>query len=298
MTTAPATHWTIRGRALALDRPIVAGVLNVTPDSFSDGGRYVAADAALAHAERMVAEGADMIDVGGESTRPQGAVQVDAEEELRRVVPVVARIAARFPGVVISIDTTKHEVAAAALDAGAAVVNDVSGLRLDPRIAEACAGRGAGLVLMHSRGGVSEMGTYRFAEYGDDPTGEVIAELRESLARASDGGVAASCIALDPGVGFAKRSEHSLRVLGELPRLVALGHPVLVGASRKRFVGEISRVAEPTARVNGTVGAHVAALMLGARIFRVHDVAAARQSLEVAWAVLRAGAEHAVGAEA
>jgi dihydropteroate synthase len=288
--------WRVRGRLVALERPFVFGILNVTPDSFSDGGRFDALDRALAHVERMVAEGADGVDVGGESTRPQGARPVDAAEERHRVLPVVREVARRFPALALAVDTVKAAVAEAALGEGAQVVNDVSGFRLDPAMAGVCARGDAGVVLMHSRGTVSEMATYQHATY-DDVTATVAAELQRCVRVAEEGGVATEAIALDPGLGFAKRSEHSLRVLGELPRIAALGFPVYVGASRKRFVGEISRVGAPDERLFGTVGASVAALMHGARLFRVHDVRAHRESLDVAWAILEASrpAHAAVG---
>ncbi|HVE80359.1 MAG TPA: dihydropteroate synthase [Gemmatimonadaceae bacterium] len=289
LTRPRPAEWTVRGRVLSLRRPLVVGIVNVTPDSFSDGGRFLSPEAAVAHAEALAAEGADLLDVGGESTRPQGATPVDAAEERRRVVPVVREVARRLPGVAVSIDTVKAEVAEACLDAGASVVNDVSGFRLDPALGAVCARAGAGVILMHSRGGVSEMATYAHARYGDDVTGEVVRELGEALARAADAGVAADRIALDPGIGFAKRGEHSLRVLAELPRVVALGHPVVVGVSRKRFIGELTGVKEPAGRIYGTVGANVAALARGARLFRVHDVRAARHALDVAWAALGLG---------
>ena len=282
--------WRVRGRDLALVRPFVVGVLNVTPDSFSDGGRFAGPDAATARARAMVEEGADAIDIGGESTRPQGATPVDAAEERRRVVPVVREVVRELPGVVVSVDTVKSEVAAAALDAGAQVINDVSAFRLDPRMAGVCARADAGVILMHSRGSVSEMGTYAHAAYGDDPTGEVVAELHASVCAARAGGVHDAAIVVDPGVGFAKRSPDSLRVLAELARVAELGFPVLVGASRKRFVGEITGVTAPAERVYGTVGASVAALARGAMLFRVHDVRAHREALDVAWAVAQAGA--------
>jgi dihydropteroate synthase len=282
--------WQLRDRAVVLDRPFVLGVLNATPDSFSDGGSFFSLDAALAHAERLVAEGADGVDVGGESTRPQGATPVDESEERRRVEPVVRELRRRFPELVVSVDTVKAGVAEAALGEGADAINDVSAFRLDPRMAETCARAGAGVILMHSRGSVSEMGTYRFAEYGRDVVDEVIAELDERVRVAEAAGVARPAIVVDPGVGFAKRSEHSLRVLAELPRLAARGLPVLVGVSRKRFIGELNGVSEPAGRVSGTVGANVVALTRGARLFRVHDVLPTRQALDVAWAVLRAGA--------
>ena len=282
----PAPVWRVRGRDVVLDRPLVLGVVNVTPDSFSDGGRFATAEDAVRHGVRLAEEGADGLDVGGESTRPQGARPVDAAEERRRVVPVIAALRERLPGTVISVDTVKAETAAAALDAGADVVNDVSGFRLDPALAVLAAERGAGVVLMHSRGGVSDMATFAHAEYGADVVEEVAAELGESVSRARAAGVRDEAVVLDPGIGFAKRSEHSLALLAALPRLARLGFPLLVGVSRKRFVGELSGVAEPAARLHGTVGANVAALARGARLFRVHDARAHREALDVAWAVL------------
>jgi dihydropteroate synthase len=283
-----ATTWRLADRVITIDRPIVIGILNVTPDSFSDGGRFVSVAAALAHAETMVEEGADVIDVGGESTRPQGARPVDVSEELERVLPVVTELRRALPGVPISVDTVKAAVAAAVLDEGAQIINDVSGFRLDPRMAETCASKRAGVVLMHSRGGVSEMATYGVAEY-HDVVEQVLAELRERVDAALRGGVAEDSIAVDPGIGFSKRSEHSLTILGALDRLAAWGFPVLVGVSRKRFIGELTGVSVPAERVHGTTGANVAALERGARLFRVHDVRAARQALDVAWAIRRAG---------
>jgi dihydropteroate synthase len=262
------------------------GILNVTPDSFSDGGRFFSLAAAVTQARRLRQEGADIIDVGGESTRPQGAREVDAKEEARRVLPVISGIIEQMPDVIVSVDTVKAEVALAALDAGAAIVNDVSAFRLDPAMGEICASAGAGVVLMHSRGTVSDMGTYTHAHY-EDVVHDVFAELRERVAVAEAAGVAAVRIALDPGLGFAKRSEHSLELLAALPELSALGYPVVVGASRKRFLGEIAGVTEPLDRVHATVGANVAALERGARIFRVHDVAPSRQALDVAWTIMR-----------
>jgi dihydropteroate synthase len=279
--------WRIAGRVILLDRPIVIGVLNVTPDSFSDGGRFAAIDAALAHAESMVAEGADIIDIGGESTRPQGARPVELTEEMWRVMPVLRELRRALPETPLSVDTVKSDVAAAALDAGAQIVNDVSGFRLDPKMAATCAQHGAGVVLMHSRGDVAEMATYRVASY-DDVVDEVLRELRARVDAAREAGVDEECIVVDPGVGFSKRSEHSLVILAALPKLAAWGYPVLVGVSRKRFLGEITGVTEPIERVHGTTGANVAALERGAMIFRVHDVRAARQALDVAWAIKQA----------
>lgn len=301
MTTAGASAtsnvvraWRVRGAALSLDRPRLFGILNVTPDSFSDGGDFVSVDAAVARARAMAAEGAEVIDVGGESTRPQGAQPVDAEDELARVLPVVRRLAAELPEVLISVDTVKARVAGAALSAGAHIVNDVSGGRLDAAMGETCARHGAGYVIMHSRGGVPDMATFAHATY-DDVVATVVSELRARVAEARAAGVQEDAIVLDPGIGFAKRAGDSLALLAGIPRLAAAGFPILVGASRKRFVGELSGVETPTLRVFGTVGAHAAALMRGALLFRVHDVAAARQSLDVAWAVLQAGRRPAAG---
>ena len=245
----------------------------------------------MAQVRSMVAEGADGIDVGGESTRPQGASPVSADEELRRILPVVSAIRSAFPHVLLSVDTTKTEVASAALDAGVEVINDVSGFRIDPRVGEIVAARQAGVVLMHSRGGVAEMGTYRYAEYGRDVVADVIGELRASVDGALSAGIARDAIVIDPGIGFSKRSEHSLRVLAQLGRIGALGFPVMVGVSRKRFVGELSRVHTAADRIAGTVGANVAALMNGALLFRVHDVAPNRQALDVAWGIVQAGTD-------
>ena len=280
--------WRTRSRDLLLDRPFVFGILNVTPDSFSDGGRFQSPGAALAQVERMVAEGADGVDIGGESTRPQGARAVSSSEEIRRVAPIVRAVRLRFDPLPISVDTTKGEVLTAAVGEGADIVNDVSGFRIDPRLGEIAAAERLGVVLMHSRGSVEEMGTYRHAEY-EDVVDDVVRELVEALRRAEAAGVSRDAIVLDPGIGFAKRTEHSLRVLAELERFLSLGCPIMVGVSRKRFIGELSGVMEPQERVAGTVGANVVALMRGARLFRVHDVAPNRQALDVAWGVVGSG---------
>jgi dihydropteroate synthase len=270
------------------------GILNVTPDSFSDGGRFFSPDAAVDHAIAMLDDGADIIDVGGESTRPQGAVAVAEQQELDRVLPVIQRLARARPDAVISVDTVKSGVARAALAAGAHAVNDVSGLRLDPAIGEVCAEMQAGLVVMHSRGTVSDMGTYAHAQYGD-VVKEVLNELSDRVQAARAAGVGNDYIAVDPGIGFAKKSEHSLAVLGALPRIVAWNLPVVIGVSRKRFIGEMSGVDAPAERLHGTLGANVAALALGARIFRVHDVRENREALDVAWQILRGDGEGGQG---
>jgi dihydropteroate synthase len=282
-----SSTWHLRSLSLPLDRPRLLGIINVTPDSFSDGGKFFSGERAVEHGVRLVEEGADVLDVGGESTRPQGARPVEAEEELRRVLPVVRGLRARLPEVPISVDTVKSEVAAAVLDEGVEIINDVSAFRLDPASAEVCARAGAGVILMHSRGTVADMATYAHANYGSDVVGEVIVELCERVEVALAAGIAREQIALDPGIGFSKRSEHSLVVLGSLDRVAALGFPMVIGVSRKRFVGELSGASDPAERVEGTIGANVMALARGARIFRVHDVRAARRALDVAWGILR-----------
>src|SRR6185312_1714847 len=275
---------------LSLDRPRILGIVNMTPDSFSDGGRLGTLDDACRHVERLVAEGADVIDVGGESTRPQQAKPVGMDDERRRVLPVIEAVHARFPEVPVSIDTVKAAVARDALAAGASIVNDVSAFRLDDRMPAVCAAARAGVVLMHSRGGVADMATFAYATYGDDVAGEVIADLAPRIDAAVRAGVAAERIAIDPGIGFSKRGDQSLAVLSALERFVALGFPVLVGPSRKRFIGEITGVAAPAERMAGTVGACVAALDRGALLFRVHDVQPVRQALDVAWAIRQSAA--------
>ena len=279
--------WAIRSGSFSLDRPVILGIINVTPDSFSDGGQFFSPEQAVAQGLRLVEEGADVLDIGGESTRPQGAEPVHASEELRRVVPVVRSLRERLPQVPLSVDTVKSGVARAVLEEGVEIINDVSAFRLDPAMAAVCAEARAGVILMHSRGGVSEMGTYRFATYGADVMGDVIGELRSAATAAECAGVERTRIALDPGIGFAKRTEHSVAVIGALDRLANLGYPVAIGVSRKRFVGELSGVSTPADRVDGTIAANVMALTLGARIFRVHDVRAARRALDVAWSILQ-----------
>lgn len=277
---------TVRG-PIALDRPRILGIVNTTPDSFFDGGLHAGVEAAVAHAERLLAEGADILDVGGESTRP-GARPVPAGEELERVLPVVRQLARRFPEVPISIDTVKADVARAALAEGASIVNDVAALRLDAALAGVVAESGAGVILMHSRGAVGEMASYAMAEYGPDPVGEIVAELAGALAAARSAGIAGDAVVLDPGLGFSKRTEHSIAALAQLDRLLALGRPVLLGPSRKRFVGEVAGGLPVEERLEGTIAACVAGLLAGARLFRVHDVAPVRRALALAEAVRRA----------
>ena len=272
---------------LAIDRPRIVGIVNVTPDSFSDGGMLRTVDDVRRHVERLVEEGADVIDIGGESTRPQGAIPVGVDDELRRVLPAVQSTIADFPGVPVSIDTVKARVAAEALGAGASIVNDVSAFRLDPEMAKVCARGRSGVVLMHSRGDVADMATFVHAGYGADAVGEVIAELSTRVASAVDAGVERTRIVIDPGIGFSKRGEQSLAMLAQMRRFTQLGFPVLVGVSRKRFIGEITRAASPADRMTGTVGANVVALERGARLFRVHDVKPSRDALDIAWAIMQ-----------
>jgi dihydropteroate synthase len=293
MQAAPGMplQWRTAQGMLRLDRPVVVGILNATPDSFWDGGRHDSVAAAVRHAAALIGEGADIIDVGGESTRP-GAEPVSAAAEAARVIPVIEALHTRWPGLAISVDTVKSAVARAALAAGACIVNDVSGLRLDPALGNVAAAGGAGLILMHSRGSVARMAGYDLAEYGADCVADVAAELEQAVRRARAAGVDDDALVLDPGLGFSKRTEHSLALLAGLPRLVALGMPVLLGPSRKRFIGEATGGLPAELRGEGTAAACVIGLLHGARLFRVHDVAAARRALDFAHAVLHAGPEH------
>ena len=265
------------GRALELGRrTLVMGILNVTPDSFADNVACVDPQAALDRALRMEADGADIIDIGGESTRP-GAEPVSADEERRRVLPVVERLAGQST-VPISIDTYKAAVADEALAAGAVLVNDVSGLSYDPSLGEVVARRGAGLVLMHTRGRSKTM--YREAHY-ESVAREVTNELRAAIGRAVGAGVAFERLVVDPGLGFAKRAEHSYRALASLADLAALDRPVLVGPSRKSFLTQAIGAAPPAGRDWGTAAAVAASVLLGAHIVRVHEVAAMRDVVRV-----------------
>lgn len=255
--------------------PRIWGILNVTPDSFSDGGRWLEPQAAVEHGLRLVQEGADVLDVGGESTRP-GAAPVDAAEERRRVVPVLAALVAAGVKVPLSVDTRKAEVARAALDAGATLVNDVSAGTHDAALLPLVAARGAGLVLMHMRG---EPGTMQRAPTYDDVTAEVLASLAERRAAACAAGVPAARIWVDPGLGFGKTLEHNLALLRALERFTALG-PVLVGASRKSFLGALTGRL-PSERLLGSLACVARAAQAGVAAVRVHDVAATRELLVV-----------------
>ncbi|WP_049579472.1 dihydropteroate synthase [Streptomyces sp. SBT349] len=271
------------------DRCAVMGVVNVTPDSFSDGGRWFDAESAVKRGMDLVAQGADLVDVGGESTRP-GATRVDEDEELRRVVPVVRELAAQ--GVVVSVDTMRASVAERSVAAGALLVNDVSGGRADPRMVPVVAGAGVAFVVMHWRGQSVDMNDR--AVYGD-VVAEVVAELRESLARAEAGGIPADRIVVDPGLGFAKRAEHDLALVAAAERLRAdLGRPLLIAASRKRFLGRALAApggGPPPARERDAATAAVTALAAraGAWAVRVHEVRASADAVRVVRAIESGG---------
>lgn len=277
------------GRELRLDRPRVMGIVNVTPDSFSDGGRHATVDAAVAHALRLAEEGADVLDVGGESTRP-GAEDVPLEEELRRVIPVIERLA-RETALPISVDTSKPEVMRAAVDAGAGMINDVYALRRDGAldIAAAC---GVPVVLMHMQG---EPRTMQEAPQYEDVVAEVHRFLAERIFAAEMAGIPKKRIVIDPGFGFGKTREHNLALLAQLARFGELGVPVLAGLSRKRTIGELTGRTTPAERVHGSVAAALIAAQRGARLLRVHDVAATVDALKVwdAVAALPTGAPKA-----
>ncbi|HWC13025.1 MAG TPA: dihydropteroate synthase [Actinomycetota bacterium] len=254
------------GHSLDLTHPIVMGVLNVTPDSFSDGGLWLEPEAAIEHARAMVADGASIVDVGGESTRP-GAEDVPEQEELRRVLPVIEALAAD-PGVPVSIDTRKPAVARRALEAGAVIVNDTSGEESTPAMSDVIAGSNAGAVLMHSRGTPATMRTLNHYEDVATDVGTFLAGWARDLGAA---GVARERIVLDPGFGFAKSPQQNLELLDRLDEIVALGYPVLAGTSRKSFIGAVLDLPEDD-RVEGTAATVAWAVARGAKILRVHDV--------------------------
>jgi dihydropteroate synthase len=254
------------------------GIVNVTPDSFSDGGQFLDPEAAVEHGLQLAAEGAAILDVGGASTRP-GAEPVPVAQELDRAVPVVERLAAE--GQRVSIDTTKHEVAAAALAAGATLVNDVSAFRFAPEIAGLVADAGADCCLVHMRG---EPRTMQAEAHYEDVVGEVKAFLEERLAAAVDAGIAEERVWLDPGIGFGKTADHNLELLRRLDEIVAIGRPVVIGTSRKSFLGKLLGGRPPDERLPGTIATNVMALERGASVFRVHDVAPVADALAIATA--------------
>jgi len=275
-------YWKLKNRSLVYgERTLVMGVLNVTPDSFSDGGKFFSFDAAVAQAEQMIEEGADIIDVGGESTRP-GSESVSEQEELTRVLPVIERLASS--GVPISIDTTKTAVARAALAAGAEIINDISGLRFEPAIADEAAQVKAGLLLMHSRGTPKDMQQIPFAE---DMFADVIEGLYLSIAVAEQHGVARESIAIDPGIGFGKTVAQNLELIAKLDQLARefIDLPIVIGTSRKSFIGKLLNGAPADDRLYGTIATVVASVLNGAHIVRVHDVKPAVDAVHVADAI-------------
>lgn len=277
-------------RAIDLDRPCVVCIVNATPDSFSDGGKHNTLNAAMEYVERAIQDGADMLDIGGESTRP-GAERISVEEQIDRVVPLIRAIRANGNDLPISVDTTGSVVASAALDAGADAVNDVSGLDEDPEMLQLIAERGCGVIIMHrlvapDRDSYSDQYTAKPAY--TDVVSEVGGYLSEQLDRAMSSGIGRERVVLDPGLGFGKSVEDTLRLIQGTSELVKLGCPIMSGLSRKSFVGRVGlgRDSDPNERIDASVGMSVAHLYAGARIFRVHDVREHRSALDAAWAVL------------
>jgi dihydropteroate synthase len=268
--------WRCRGRDVPLDRTKVMGIVNVTPDSFSDGGCWFDAERAVAHGLRLVEEGADFLDVGGESTRP-GAAEVGEEDELRRVLPVIRALAEQC-GVPVSVDTRRAAVAREAVAAGACIVNDIMPFAGDTQMAAVVRETGCGLVAMHMRGTPQTMGT--LTAYGD-VVAEVEQALSEALSYCDAQGIERTCVAVDPGIGFAKTTEQNVALLTATERLSRLA-PLLIGASRKRFIGELCGEPDAAARVGGSIGVAVWCALRGASILRVHDVKATRQALTMA----------------
>ena len=264
----------LRSRTLILgERTLIMGVLNVTPDSFSDGGEYLDTRVAIARAAQIEAEGADILDIGGESTRP-GAAPIKAQEELRRILPIIEAIGPKL-GIPISIDTRRAEVAEAALSAGAEIVNDVSGLRNDPQLGKVARKARAPLILMHMRGTPQTMQRAPFAR---DAVRDVLSGLRNSMTEARRCGLPKSCLLLDPGIGFGKSHEQNFEILARLPEFARLGCPIVVGTSRKAFLGKAlvkpgENPAPPNERLLGTAATITASILGGAHIVRVHDVA-------------------------
>lgn len=269
------TLFTCKDRSIDLKTPAVMGILNVTPDSFSDGGRFLNLDSATERIAEMVEEGADIIDVGGESTRP-GSDPVSADEELERTIPVIQKAADIFRDVIFSIDTTKYEVAKAALNAGAHIINDVSGLDKEPRFAELCAETGAGYVCMHSQGDPKTM--QKDPQY-QDVVMEIFRELFKKVKHLRNSGV--KNILVDPGIGFGKTLDHNLKLVSQLHHFSGLECPVMVGASRKSMLGKILNNHSAEDRVAATVAIHYHCLMRGASVIRVHDVQEAVDSVKI-----------------
>ncbi len=267
------------------ERPAIMGILNVTPDSFSDGGKYTAVENALEQVKKMIAEGADLIDIGGESTRPESDA-VAADEQIKRVVPVIEAIRKDLPeNPVISIDTTLSSVAEAALDAGANIINDVSAGRQDERIFQVSARRNIPLILMHMQGTPKTM---QENPYYDSVVDEVLEFLRQRIDIALQKGASKKNIMIDPGIGFGKRKQDNIDLMANLHRFVETGYPVLLGASRKRFMGSICNVSKPSELVTATAVTTALGVMQGVQMFRVHDVKENRQAADVAFAIKQA----------
>ena len=275
-------YWKTSRRKIPLDRPLVMGVLNVTPDSFSDGGKFDSVETARRRAEQMIAEGADIIDLGGESTRP-GSKRVPVNEEISRVVPAIKAIKDKFD-TPLSIDTTKSEVAEAAVDAGAEIINDISGLRFDERIGDIAVARGTGLVLMQSLGEFETMHSQPPADHIID---EVVNDFRRSTAIAEKAGIKPEQIVLDVGIGFGKTLEQNLELIAKLDKLVSEfeNFPLLVGTSRKSFIGKLLGGARTEDRLGGSLATGIIAVMNGARILRVHDIRETVQALSIVGAI-------------
>ena len=270
----PVFTWNLGGRSLELGkRTLVMGIVNVTPDSFSDGGQFMSPERALAQARRMIAEGADIIDIGAESTRPYGAAPISTDEELKRLQPIVADVVSL--GIPVSIDSMKSAVVAWALDAGATIANDVWGLQRDPDMAGLLAARHCPVVIMHNRD---------HADPGIDIMADIAGFFTRSLDLATKAGISRENLVLDPGIGFGKTPEQSMTVLARLDQLGCFGLPLLVGASRKRFISSVSP-SEPDQRLGGSIAAHLIAAKAGARIIRTHDVSETVQALRVAAAI-------------
>ncbi len=302
MSFAPRSsfQWLLRTRSLALgERTLIMGILNVTPDSFSDGGRFAALDAAVAHALDMLDHGADMVDLGGESTRPN-ATPIAVEEEQRRVVPVIQAILRERPQAVLSVDTFHAATARAAIAAGAEIVNDVSGLHWDEHMPATCAEMACGTVLMHARGTPQQWSSL-LPLSRDEITPTVVEGLEETLTLAERAGIARERIVLDPGIGFGKRGDENYTLLAHLSALKGFNLPILVGLSRKGFLGQTVAEAANLARVfkgvppaaqkrlSATIAGNVAAILAGAHIVRVHDVQAAAEAAAIADSILRCG---------
>lgn len=265
----------LRNSTLSLESPVVMGILNVTPDSFSDGGKYGSVQQAVDAVGKMVDEGAAIIDIGGESTRP-GADPVSESEEVNRVIPVLEQVLSGFPHIFFSIDTTKYKVAAASLKLGAHIINDVSGLQKEPRLAELCAKYHAGYVLMHSQGEPQTM--QENPEY-KDVVDDIYSFLKKGIEQLRRAGV--SSIMIDPGIGFGKTLQHNLDIIKELKKFLTLSCPVLVGASRKSMIGKLLDGRPADGRLAGTLAVHYHCLLQGAKILRVHDVQEAVDSVKI-----------------